>query len=83
MEYVLNVLVVLKFLEEFFEGCTLLGSNLLEVGGDALKLRRDNLEAVLLKIFLNVGILLKRAVEHYLLVAGLVIDDVFEFVNTG
>ena len=39
VEYVLHVLVVLKLLEKFFEGDALFGCHLLEVVGDALKLR--------------------------------------------
>ena len=59
VEYVLHIVVVLKFLKELVESLALLGSDLLEVIWHVHELIAYDFEAVLLKILLNVGILLE------------------------
>ena len=59
VEYVLHIVVVLKFLKELVESLALLGSDLLEVVWHAHELIAHDFEAVLLKILLNVSILLE------------------------
>ena len=80
VEDVLHVFVFLDFFEKFVDALALLGCHVLEVVGDALEFRADDFKAVVLEVFLDVGILLERTVEHDLFVAVLVFV-VSEFVD--
>ena len=83
VEYILDILVLLKLLKKLVELHALLGSHLLEVVGDALKLGADDFVAALLEILLDVGKLLKCAVEYDFLFIGLnfvdTVVDEFKF----
>lgn len=58
MEYVLNVLVLLKLVEKFFELCALLLGYFFEVVGDAFKFGAHDFKSFFFEIILDVGELL-------------------------
>ena len=64
VEYVLHVIVVLKFFEEFFDLFALLRSYFLIVVRNALKFGTEDFKAVFFKILLDVGKGVKCAVNH-------------------
>lgn len=71
VEDVLNVFVVLEFLEELLDGRALVGSNLFVVGGDALEFCRHYFHPFLLKEFLYVAELVERAGDEPFFLFGL------------
>ena len=79
VEYVLHVVVVLKFFEEFFDLFALLRSHFLIVVRNALKFGTEDFKAVFFKILLDVGKGVKCAVNHDFF--ALVVELVHSVVN--
>ena len=71
MEHVLHVFVLFEFVEEFLDGCTLFVGHFLEIVGYAFELGRNDLVTVVLKIFLDVGVVLESTIKYDFLFVGL------------